>query len=644
MSNFKIFSFKKILFLSFLYIIIFMGYGYYTYKAQEKDTLKRIKQELLHGAVNVPLLLPKNYHDKDFIHNRPSKQEDLANIIKLSKSIEHTNLAYIYSFIQEKNGTILFSSSSATQKEIDANESDLYSFDTYEDTHLLSLFQNGTVGKPIYTDTADKWGHFLSVYVLEQTPHGRKYIVGADYKQQDLHGLKQTIIHNIIYFITFIFILIVFIYLLSNYSIMHFLKKELKKKTKQLKSAYERDKNTQLKNKAKLFFDIDKLAHSCCIAIVDIEKFSMINDVYGYNYGNKYLIYVASLLMQHTHKVQECKLYKLESDLFCIISTQNTSIDRFEQDIYKLIRSISKEKFKYQHYESGISLRAGIADLSRKDNPLMQAEIALKNAKEHRQHTMIYTSSMDINAKNKKVLDDINNAIEKQQVFAYFQPIYDLQTKTITKYESLIRIKTQEGKIVPPAHFLDLAKKTVLYKELTDIMIQKVVCAAQENPHLNFSLNLSSIDIENETLTNHLLNTITQANIGTQITFEILESEEFKNFTSLLNFINEAKKLGIKISIDDFGSGYSNIANTIKLEIDYLKIDGSLITNILTNPRYEKILKSIINFAHEIGALTIAEFVENEAIAQKMQELHVDMIQGYHIGKPSPVLCTTTKT
>jgi EAL domain-containing protein (putative c-di-GMP-specific phosphodiesterase class I) len=274
----------------------------------------------------------------------------------------------------------------------------------------------------------------------------------------------------------------------------------------------------------------------------------------------------------------------------------------------------------------------------------MQAEIALKNAKEHRQHTMIYTSSMDINAKNKKVLDDINNAIEKQQVFAYFQPIYDLQTKTITKYESLIRIKTQEGKIVPPAHFLDLAKKTVLYKELTDIMIQKVVCAAQENPHLNFSLNLSSIDIENETLTNHLLNTITQANIGTQITFEILESEEFKNFTSLLNFINEAKKLGIKISIDDFGSGYSNIANTIKLEIDYLKIDGSLITNILTNPRYEKILKSIINFAHEIGALTIAEFVENEAIAQKMQELHVDMIQGYHIGKPSPVLCRTTKT
>jgi len=175
-----------------------MGYGYYTYKAKEEDTLKRIKQELLYGTVKILLLLPKNYHDKDFIHNKPSKQEDLANIIKLSKSIEHTNLAYIYSFIQEKNDTILFSSSSATQKEIDTNESDLYSFDAYEDAHLLSLFQNGTVGKPIYTDITDKWRHFLSMYVLKQTPYERKHIVGTDYKQQDLHELKQTIIHNII--------------------------------------------------------------------------------------------------------------------------------------------------------------------------------------------------------------------------------------------------------------------------------------------------------------------------------------------------------------------------------------------------------------------------------------------------------------
>jgi len=639
MSNFKIFNFKKVIFATLIYAVILFIYGYYSYTSKELATVQEVKKELLHGAMSVPLLLEKNYHERDFTLQKPSKEEDLKNILKLSQFIKNTNLAYIYSFAQEKNGTIIFSSSSATQTELQNKEKDLYSFDTYSDKNLRYLFKHGKVGEKIYTDTVDKWGHFLSVYILLQTDNGKKYVVGADYKQQDLSSLKKAIFNNIIYVLSFIVILMVILYLLSNYTMLKYLKKELRRKTKELKSAYEIDKHTKLHNKTKLFLDLQKAPKDSFIALVDIEKFSMLNDVYGYEYGDRYLLYVSSLLDSYCQKHKKYKLYKLDSDLFCILNQQHYPIETFQEDIFNLVLSISKKKFIYNDYESSISLRVGIADITREDNPLIHAETALKSAKTNRRQIMVYLPSMEHNAQNKQILDTIHYAIENHKVHAYFQPIYDLKSKTVTKYEALMRLETQDKKITPPAYFLNLAKKTLLYKELTDIMIDHVVKAAHRYPQINFSLNLSSIDIEDETLTQKLLDTIKRANVGRQITFEILESEEFKEFELLKKFIQDAKALGISISIDDFGSGYSNIANTIRLEIDYLKIDGSLITNVLKNPRYEQILKSIIKFAHDIGAVTIAEFVENKEIAQKMVELEVDMIQGYYVGRPSPAIC-----
>jgi EAL domain-containing protein (putative c-di-GMP-specific phosphodiesterase class I)/GGDEF domain-containing protein len=639
MSNIKHFNFKKIIFATLIYTVILFIYGYYTYSSKEAQTLKEVKRELLHGAMSVPLLLDKNYHDRDFEKDRVTKEEDLNNIIKLSRFIKNTNLTYIYSFVQENNHTIVFSSSSATKKELQEKKEDLYSFDPYSDKNLIYLFNKGKIGEKIYTDTVDKWGHFLSVYILLQTEKGKKYIVGADYKQQDLSSLRHAILNNIIYVVSFIIILMVLLYMLSNYSMLKFLKNELKRKTKELKTAYELDKHTGLKNKTKLLVDLKNASKDSLIALIDIENFSMLNDVYGYKYGDKYLLFVSSLLKNHCHKHKKYKLYKLDSDLFCILNETEKNPEKFQQDIYKILLEVGKKKFQYQEYESSLSLRVGIADITREDNPLIHAETALKAAKENRRHTMIYLPSMDYNSQNKQILDTIHYAIENNKVHAYFQPIYDLKTQTITKYEALMRIETQENKITPPAYFLTLAKKTLFYKELTNIMIAHIIQVAKSHPNKNFSLNLSSIDIENKELTQGLLKRIEDANIGRQIGFEILESEEFKDFELLKIFIRDAKELGISISIDDFGSGYSNIANTIRLDIDYLKIDGSLITNVLHNPRYEQILKSIIKFAHDIGALTIAEFVENKEIAQKMVELEVDMIQGYYVGRPSPVIC-----
>ena len=116
--------------------------------------------------------------------------------------------------------------------------------------------------------------------------------------------------------------------------------------------------------------------------------------------------------------------------------------------------------------------------------------------------------------------------------------------------------------------------------------------------------------------------------------FEILESEEINDYLEIQQFIQEVKLLGCKIALDDFGSGYSNFSHVLELNVDYLKIDASLIKNITTNENSKKIIQTIIIFASNLGLQTIAEYVEDEASFNLLKEMGIDFIQGYYIGKP----------
>jgi EAL domain-containing protein (putative c-di-GMP-specific phosphodiesterase class I) len=119
------------------------------------------------------------------------------------------------------------------------------------------------------------------------------------------------------------------------------------------------------------------------------------------------------------------------------------------------------------------------------------------------------------------------------------------------------------------------------------------------------------------------------------ITFEIVESEKLRSTIKVINFVKKIRLIGAKVALDDFGSGYSNYEQLRDLEVDYLKIDGSLIRDIMTDRNSEIFTKSIINVAHDLGIQTIAEFVSSEEILEKVKTLGIDYVQGYHIGKPA---------
>jgi len=239
------------------------------------------------------------------------------------------------------------------------------------------------------------------------------------------------------------------------------------------------------------------------------------------------------------------------------------------------------------------------------------------------------------------MINEIKSALKNDRIFPYFQPIFDNKTKKIYKYESLIRMVKEDGSMVYPGpYFLDIAKKGKLYPQITKVLVEKVFSKIRESGQ-EFSMNLSSLDIEDPHMSAFLLNAIKKnADIADKLIVELLEDKDTQDYEVVKSFITISKKYGIKIAIDDFGSGYSNFMRILEFEPDIIKIDGSLIEDIATSKLARNTVEMIKIFADKVGALTVAEYIENEEIYDIVNEIGIDFSQGYYIGKAEKELVT----
>lgn len=217
-----------------------------------------------------------------------------------------------------------------------------------------------------------------------------------------------------------------------------------------------------------------------------------------------------------------------------------------------------------------------------------------------------------------------------------------MKTKQIDKYEALVRIIKDDGTVLSPFSFLDIAIKSKLYPHITKAMITKSFDFFQDKTY-EFSVNLSIDDILNPSTTEFIIEKIKTFPEPQRIVFEILESDEIQDYEKLKEFIFTIKEYGCKFALDDFGSGYSNFAHVLTLNIDFLKIDSSLVKDITTNENSKAITQTIIHFASTLGLETIAEYVEDKESFEMLEGLGVDYIQGYYIGKPQEDLITSSK-
>lgn len=393
------------------------------------------------------------------------------------------------------------------------------------------------------------------------------------------------------------------------------------------------DSLTKLPNRKRLLEILDGTTNSFLL-IINIDKFQEINDLYGERKGD-YILKEMAILIKNIIP-ENVSLFKLHADEYALLYDTEINYNSIDDFADYINSSIENHIFKVNGYELSINASIGISFGNY--YLLNNADIALKVAKKRKAKYLIYDSSMNIEyeyEQNLKWTKKIKDAIRDDKIVPLFQPIVNIKTKKIEKYESLIRMLDNQGSYISPIHFLEHSKKNKLYSDLTLLMIHKSfdIC---EKLNIQISINLSINDIVNKKIRRVIVDKLKECKFSHNIVFEILECEEIDNFEEIEKFIDEVKKYNAKISIDDFGTGYSNFRYLTNLNIDFIKIDASIIKNIDKNKKAKLTTEAIINFAKKMNIKTIAEFVHSEDVYNTTKKMGIDYAQGYYFGEPKP--------
>ncbi len=379
--------------------------------------------------------------------------------------------------------------------------------------------------------------------------------------------------------------------------------------------------------------------------LIDILYIKDINAMYGFDNGDLVIKQLYMLLKQHSkHIVKDTikkdihiHLKRSHVDVFELMVYDSLSIEEITKIKDSIFNKIVNHEFYLLDRKTFINIDTTIgASKSHTEKIKVYAEKALYLAKTNYMSFMYYDSYLHNNEHiEENMLNILNHNIKNKLVEPYLQTVIDNQTSKIAKYEALMRIFDEKGQEILPGVFLQKAKKSRLYPKLMKILIDKVISYIIKHK-IHISINYDYTDIINVNLTNYLINRIKDNNIGKFITIEILEHEKITNFAIVNDFINDLKKYGVQFAIDDFGIGFSNFEYILNLNIDYIKIDGSLIKKI-DEEIYLNLIKSIVLFCKQQDIKIVAEYVINLKILRYVKAIGIDYSQGYYISKPMPI-------
>jgi len=373
------------------------------------------------------------------------------------------------------------------------------------------------------------------------------------------------------------------------------------------------------------------------LILINIDGFKHINDFYGREIGDLVLKHVADNVMLFATRQSIKKGFRLGADEFgLLIDNVNNEIPSLAKT---LIGTIESDGFSYQDIQLQLRVSAGISNVS----PLLEtADMALRKIKDTRSKYFFYSKDQQLEkyAKdNLLMMQVIQEAIDNDKIIPYFMPLMRNSDEQIVAFECLMRLQDNTDSFILPGEFLPIAKNGRLYGKLTRIMIEKCFEKFKGNDYF-FSINLSVQDIEDEQVSEFIIDKLEQyPQMGKRLILEILESEGISNYLRLQQFFDKVKQLGCRIAIDDYGSGYSNLRHLLNLQVDSLKIDGSLVKPLQTADNSKVVVKTIVDMARDLDiASTTAEYVSNQEIFNVVRRLNITYSQGYFIGQALPEL------
>ena len=425
---------------------------------------------------------------------------------------------------------------------------------------------------------------------------------------------------------------------MTDITSMEHYKEQLEASREKLNMQLHTDELTKLPNRLSLSEKVLEQVN-VSLVLININDFKEVNDFYGVQTGDKVLRDFAKLLKEFIRD-RNYEVFRLSGDEFAIFIPYEYSRNLVVTFVNTLLQHINAHEFHdmFNKRKITLSATAGAAIHAQNISAFVNADIALKTAKKRKKPFMTYKeahATKDEFGSNLEWASKLKNAFKNDKVVPFYQPIYNNQSGKIEKYEALVRLIDDQGKAITPFFFLNVAKRSHQYFQLTETMLEKCFEYFKDK-EFEFSINLSESDISDIGIHEFILQKLEHYNFGSRVVFEILETENIDNYENVSEFIKSVKYYGAKIAIDDFGSGFSNFQRISQLNVDYIKIDGSLIQNILTDKNSLTIVETIATFAKRLGVKTIAEFVDSQEIQEKVVALGIDYTQGYFISQPKP--------
>jgi PAS domain S-box-containing protein/diguanylate cyclase (GGDEF)-like protein len=409
---------------------------------------------------------------------------------------------------------------------------------------------------------------------------------------------------------------------------------ELLEKRDEVKLAFTTDKLTSLGSRHKLVLDISSGSEGMCLLLFDIVDFGGINHNLGTEAADQALLHFSNQLVEF-FAAEGSTLYRLHSDLFAVLTESNQT-----QEIISTVEHFSAflRRHPFNHAKEGhlnLTVISGVA--CGEEDLLTCADAALQHAKHNKQAVAIYNPEIANQQGRMRSywINEVQQALLDQRLIPHYQPIVHILSGRITRYEALMRMQNSQGELISPGAFLPIMEQTSHYPEMTRAIFRQA-CMFFRYRSESFSVNLSVDDLLRRDTVDSIASMAKSYAVTDRLVLELVETENIHNYDVALKALIELKGLGIKIAIDDFGSGFANFSYLSAFPADFVKIDGSLIKKINEDEKTRNLVKLLIDYAHSEGMEVIAEFVSSVEIFDTISAMGCDYAQGYYFSAPIP--------
>ena len=386
------------------------------------------------------------------------------------------------------------------------------------------------------------------------------------------------------------------------------------------------------------------------LAYIDLDQFKVINDTCGHAAGDELLRQLSTMIRKKLRRGDV--VARLGGDEFGVFM-ESCSLEQAKLVIRKIHDLISNFRFVWEDKTFNVTMSSGLVSVTEDSGDLVEvlkradaACYAAKDAGRNRLHVYCpEDEELTRRSGEMQWVSKINKALEEDRFQLFCQPIAAVSkpTKGRLYYEVLLRLKEEDGSLVPPGAFLPAAERYGLSIRLDKWVVSRTLNWLAEHPdHVN-RLDLCCINLSGNSLGDTDVLAFIESQLAStrvpaeKICFEITETAAISNLGNATAFIKTLKRQGCLFALDDFGSGLSSFAYLKSLEVDILKIDGTFVREIASDPVDQAMVRSINEIGKVLGKYTTAEFVENDAILEVLHDIGVDRAQGYGISKPMPL-------